>query len=227
MASDEVFLHKRPVLLRTYRYYTCYGRGRYGGAGCMGVRIAADAADEAVLQALYDFYSVAEPVLAKAVAAAQREFHDRHADRHAGIDAVTAQITATQAKIDRYHTAFENETMDDATAGPRIKQLRHELAQLQARRDDLADALDRQPEPPAPSTLIVFAPTSLTPSLPAPVVNANEPSRPSSTKSASPTRESSRLQDPRWRNDIDDQTTPRHQRFAQWCGWWSRGDSNP
>ena len=43
--------------------------------------------------------------------------------------------------------------MDDATAGPRIKQLRHELAQLQARRDDLADTLDRQPEQLPPGTL--------------------------------------------------------------------------
>ena len=138
---------------RTYRYYTCFSRNRYGGAGCTGVRLAADAADEAVLQALYDFYTQAEPVLAKTLAAAQAEFHEAHADRRAEIDALNTQITTAQAAIDRYHTAFEKGTMDDETAGPRIKELRREAEQLKARRDDLTDSLNSRPEPPAPDTL--------------------------------------------------------------------------
>jgi site-specific DNA recombinase len=138
---------------KTYRYYTCFSRNRYGGAGCTGIRLATEATDQAVLQALYNFYTSAEPVLAKALAAAQAEFHEAHADRHAEIDSLTAQISTTQAKIDRYHTAFENGSMDDETAGPRIKQLRRETEQLKARRDDLTDAVGQQPQPPAPGTL--------------------------------------------------------------------------
>jgi hypothetical protein len=38
-------------------------------------------------------------------------------------DAITAQIQAKQAAVSRYHTAFENGTMDDTTAGPRLKTL--------------------------------------------------------------------------------------------------------
>lgn len=43
--------------------------------------------------------------------------------------------------------------MDDHTAGPRITQLRAELAQLTTRRDTLTDVLAHQPQPPAPDTL--------------------------------------------------------------------------
>jgi hypothetical protein len=43
--------------------------------------------------------------------------------------------------------------MDDATAGPRIKQLRHELEQLRAHHADLTDAAAHQPEPPTAGTL--------------------------------------------------------------------------
>ena len=52
---------------RTYRYYTCFSRNRYGAAGCQAARLAADATDQAVLQALFDFYTNAEPILAKAI----------------------------------------------------------------------------------------------------------------------------------------------------------------
>lgn len=43
--------------------------------------------------------------------------------------------------------------MDDETAGPRLKQLRHKVQQLTAHRDDLLDSLGDQPEPPAPEAL--------------------------------------------------------------------------
>ena len=138
---------------KQYRYYTCFSRNRYGAAGCQSARLAADATDQAVLQALFDFYTNAEPILARAVAAAQAEFHDSHTDRLAERDAMSGQIAAVQAKIDRYHTAFENGTMDDETAGPRIKELRREAEQLKARLDDLTDHLDQQPEAPSPAVI--------------------------------------------------------------------------
>jgi hypothetical protein len=34
---------------------------------------------------------------------------------------------------------------NNETAGPRIKELRRQIEQLKARRDDIADSLDRQP----------------------------------------------------------------------------------
>ena len=74
-------------------------------------------------------------------------------DGAAELAALATQITNGQAAINRYHAAFENGTMDDAVAGPRIRELRHRLTQLQARHAQLADELDRQPAPPPPSTI--------------------------------------------------------------------------
>ncbi|GIE95815.1 hypothetical protein Ari01nite_32800 [Paractinoplanes rishiriensis] len=136
-----------------YRYYTCFSRNRYGAAGCTGARLAADATETAVLQALYDFYAVAYTLIDKVLAQARREFHDTHADRHNELDALTAKIVHNQTAIDRYHTAFENGTMDDATAGPRIAELRHKITQLQARRDDLNASLAHEPTPPPEGTI--------------------------------------------------------------------------
>ncbi|WP_016818001.1 zinc ribbon domain-containing protein [Salinispora arenicola] len=136
-----------------YRYYTCFSHNRYGAAGCNGVRLAADATDTAVLQALHDFYTNAHTILDKVITEALAQFHDTHADRHAELDADNAQITNTQAATERYHHAFENGTMDDATAGPRITELRHKITQLQAHRDDLAASLDNEPTPPPTGTI--------------------------------------------------------------------------
>ena len=46
----------------------------------------------------------------------------------------TAQIATAEAPIDHYHAAFENGTMDDETAGHRIKELRRKIVQLQGQR---------------------------------------------------------------------------------------------
>lgn len=43
--------------------------------------------------------------------------------------------------------------MDGETAGPRIKELRHELAQLETYRDELAASIDIKPTPPPPGTM--------------------------------------------------------------------------
>lgn len=43
--------------------------------------------------------------------------------------------------------------MDDATAGPRITELRHKITQLKAHRDDLAASLDAEPAPPPAGTI--------------------------------------------------------------------------
>lgn len=66
--------------------------------------------------------------------------------------AITAQIKTKQQAIDRYHTAFENGTMDDTIAGPRLRELRDQIDLLQARRDQITDAISAQPAPPPPGT---------------------------------------------------------------------------
>ncbi|MFV2110284.1 recombinase family protein [Micromonospora sp. LOL_015] len=139
---------------RRYRYYTCFTRTRYGKhATCDAPRLPADDLDNAVLQALYDFYTTAEPVLVAMIERAHTQRHTTTDDRTAELTALANQITTTETSISRYHTAFENGTMDDATAGPRIRELRQRLAQLHTRHTELDADLTAQPAPPAPGTI--------------------------------------------------------------------------
>ena len=139
---------------RRYRYYTCYTQTRYGKRStCHAPRLRADEIDDLILQALYDFYANTDAVLTDMINRVQAHHQASAGDGDAELAALTTQITTGQAALDRYHTAFENGTMDDATAGPRIRELRHRLTQLQARHAQLADELARQPAPPPPGTI--------------------------------------------------------------------------
>jgi site-specific DNA recombinase len=138
---------------RTYRYYTCFSRIRYGTHGCQAARLPADQADTAVLQALCDFYATSSDLIEDAITRARARHREGHADRRAEHGAILAQIKAKETAIERYHLAFENGTMDDATAGDRLKVLRGEVTQLTARADELADAMGSEPAPPPPGTI--------------------------------------------------------------------------
>src|SRR5262249_42891401 len=80
-----------------------------------------------------------------------------HDTTQAQADAITAQITAKEAAVSRYQAAFENGTMDDVTAGPRLRQLATEITQLKARRDQLTDIIGSAPQAPHPDTLAPLA----------------------------------------------------------------------
>ncbi|GAB3860606.1 hypothetical protein GCM10029963_63770 [Micromonospora andamanensis] len=94
-----------------------------------------------------------EPVLAAMIERAHAQRDTTSDDRRAELGATAHQITTTEAAISRYHTAFENGTMDDATAGPRIRELRQRLAQLQTRHAELEGDLAAPPAPPPPATI--------------------------------------------------------------------------
>ena len=84
---------------------------------------------------------------------AQAHHRAGHTDRHAQHDAILAQIKAKEAAIERYHAAFENGTMDDTTAGPRLKTLRGESEQLKARAEEITDTIDAEPSGPPQGTI--------------------------------------------------------------------------
>ncbi|TDC60925.1 hypothetical protein E1258_13195 [Micromonospora sp. KC207] len=71
-----------------------------------------------ILKALHDFNTTAEPILAAMIERAHAQRDTTNHDRRAELTTIAHQITTTDAAITRYHTAFENGTMDDATAGP-------------------------------------------------------------------------------------------------------------
>ena len=133
---------------KTYRYYTCFARARYGSKECSAPRLLADQVDNAVLAALHDFYTNQTDLIAEAFAEAHKFHTSHHADRISELDTVTAEVTKTTNAIDRYFTAFENETMSEEIAAPRLEQLGTKLKQLKQRRDELADEIDAAPAMP-------------------------------------------------------------------------------
>jgi site-specific DNA recombinase len=138
---------------RTYRYYTCYSRVRYGAHGCDAPRLDATAMDAATLQALYEFYRSADRLIADAITRAQHQHRTANADRRGELDALETAITAKTAARDRYRAAFENGTMDEVDAGPRLRELRTEIDALAVRRDEITDAIEDEPVAPSPATL--------------------------------------------------------------------------
>ena len=138
---------------RAYQYYTCYSRARYGAHGCDAPRLDAPALDAATLTALHDFYRNATQLIADAISRAKDHQRATHADRHAELDAIRATIAAKTTARDRYRSAFENGTIDEADAGSRLRELRTEIDALTVRRDEITDAIEEEPAPPSPATL--------------------------------------------------------------------------
>lgn len=138
---------------RTYRYYTCFSRARYGAHGCRARRLAAEPADTAVLHALHDFYTRADTLIADAITRAHAQHAQGHTDQYAELSAIDAKIRKKEADIAKYHDAFEAGTMDDITCGPRLVQLRGEIAKLTARRQEVSDTINHLPQAPPPATI--------------------------------------------------------------------------
>jgi hypothetical protein len=79
-------------------------------------------------------------------------------DRYkAELTVVEKEITRTGTAIDRYLTAFENNTLDPALLQDRLTALRAKTAQLQTRRDELAELLSQAPAMPPDNELDVLA----------------------------------------------------------------------
>jgi site-specific DNA recombinase len=139
---------------RRYRYYTYFTQTRYGKASpCKAPRLNADELDTLILAELNTFYARADTILIAVIRDALTHHAGTDADRHAELAAVAAQITTTENAINRYHTAFESGAMNDTTAGPRIRDLRQQAAQLHARHAQLQADIAAEPAPPEPDTL--------------------------------------------------------------------------
>jgi site-specific DNA recombinase len=138
---------------QTYRYYTCFTRKRYGTTACQAPRIPADEADTKILAALSAFWTRDPDLIAASVTRSLDHRDDGHDSRQAQADALATQIQGKETAIARYHAAFENGTMDDATAGMRLRALQEELLLLKARQGELRDTSAARPQPPDTDTL--------------------------------------------------------------------------
>ncbi|MFL6140390.1 MAG: zinc ribbon domain-containing protein [Labedaea sp.] len=138
---------------KTYRYYTCWSLARYDATKCDFKRLNADAVDAAILDALATFYRTRHDLIADAIAAGQAQHRAAHANRHAELATVEAEMTKIVQAIDRYLAAFERGTMDEDLVADRLTALRTTTKQLRIRRDELTLALDEEPTAPEPVTL--------------------------------------------------------------------------
>jgi site-specific DNA recombinase len=139
---------------RTYRSYTCFSRQRYGtNAGCDAHPFNADALDAAIREALIEFYTTGDDLIAQAVAEFQQAHQDSHADLRRELAGVDKERVKTQAAIDRYLTAFEAGTMAPDICQPRLAELAERAKQLRTRHAELTADLAHPPAAPSPAEL--------------------------------------------------------------------------
>ncbi|GGM82840.1 recombinase RecB [Longimycelium tulufanense] len=138
---------------KTYRYYTCWTNNRVGNHACDMPRLNADDLDQALIDAVADFYATQHALISDAVQAAQQHHHAQYDQQHAELDTVTAEITKVTAKINRYLDAFENGTLEPATVQERLAGLQATLKQLRSRHAELSHAVATPPTMPDPITL--------------------------------------------------------------------------
>ena len=78
----------------------------------------ADELDTSVLGALREFYTEHAEMMARAVELARTQHTNSHGERTAELGMIDSEIGKTNAKVDRYLTAFENGTMRAAGEEP-------------------------------------------------------------------------------------------------------------
>ncbi|WP_301325581.1 recombinase family protein [Lentzea flava] len=140
---------------KTYRYYTCNKRLKYGVSACDLERINADALDQAVLDCVASFYGNQHQLIRDAVNAARKVYESSHDKVTAELKTVRSKLTAVTAKIDKYLDAFEADTFDadDDTVKERMRGHRLAQKQLQAREAELLEDLENDPTMPDAATL--------------------------------------------------------------------------
>jgi site-specific DNA recombinase len=124
-----------------YRYYTCFGRQRYGNKKCDADRLRADDLEAAVLDSLLRTYRRGD-LFDQAVRAVAARVADDRGERAAELGTLADKIAKAQASIDRYLRAFEDGTMPEAQCGARVRELSQQLLDLRARHDELTEAIE-------------------------------------------------------------------------------------
>jgi site-specific DNA recombinase len=130
---------------RTYRYYTCWTRNRYGTDHCPAPRIDADRFDAIVLNAVNDFYTRNTDLMMEAIREAQNHHETIRAELEAELDSVRTQMAQKETAVDRYLTDYEDGKLGKDLIEQRVKKLSDDLSDLRHRRDDLQFQLDNTP----------------------------------------------------------------------------------
>ncbi|MCS7484642.1 recombinase family protein [Umezawaea endophytica] len=140
---------------KTYRYYTCVTRQKYGTDTCDMERINADALDQAVLGAVSSFYRSQQSLMQQAVDVARQLHESNHDTATTELRTVQAEIGKVTSKIDKYLDAFEADLFDanDDSAKERLLRHRTTQRQLRERQAELVAELETEPTMPDAATL--------------------------------------------------------------------------
>jgi site-specific DNA recombinase len=122
---------------RTYRYYTCWTRSRYGADHCAAPRIDADALDGMILNTLRDFYANHLTEASDAIAATRTQHHQARGGYEDELTTIEDQLTVKNEVVDRYLTDYEENKIDRDTVAERIEKISEQIRQLRHRRDEL------------------------------------------------------------------------------------------
>ncbi|GAA0905015.1 hypothetical protein Vau01_066260 [Virgisporangium aurantiacum] len=127
---------------RTYRYYTCWTRSRYGVDHCAAPRIDSDTLDATVLYAVQDFFTNRLDEARQAIAATRAQHQQARAGYEAELATLEEQLTVKEAIVDRYLVEYEDNKIDRDTVARRVEKISEQIRELSHRRDELAFLLD-------------------------------------------------------------------------------------
>jgi len=122
---------------RSYRYYTCGTRQRYGTKTCSAARLSAEALDEAVVHGLLDVLSDSA-LIDEAVRRARERSAKSEQLTASELASVEAELHDVDSSIDRYLSSFERGALSEEVCGPRVKALSERARALRERREELA-----------------------------------------------------------------------------------------
>ncbi len=138
---------------RTYRYYTCWTRSRYGVDHCAAPRIDSDTLDSMVLDAIRDFYTNRLDEARQALAATRTQHQQARAGHERDLTAIEEELATKETIVDKYLTDYENNKIDHDTVAGRVEKISEQIRQLRHQRDELAFMLDLDAEAPDDSHL--------------------------------------------------------------------------
>ncbi len=141
---------------KTYRYYTCWSRARYGNkAGCDIHRFNADELEAAIGDALLDFFTTGHQLITDAITRFQQTHAASTGTKREQLATVKKELRDNATAVDRYLTAFERGTLNDDAPEIRVRldALKSQAKALRARKAELELELDQAPQPLGPADL--------------------------------------------------------------------------
>lgn len=127
---------------RSYRYYQCSGKQRYGKSMCAGARVSAPGLEEAVLQQLCELLEQTG-LVADAVTQLGAEAERTKQDISIEIAAIKAERTKATDAVDRYFQAFEIGSLNPELCQQRVNEKNDQIEEMDTRLAELADEANK------------------------------------------------------------------------------------